>query len=621
MIRTPNVKSLLPLLVSTMLAAAADAQNPLRDPTDAIEVRFDRSQPIVGYTLRMIPGDTSAFEVEMRIRNAPDTFRLAMAAHPEYDDRFWRYVEGPTVIAAILGASIVREDSALWRVAAKGEILVRYRIRLPSREVGQRAAWQPFITPTGALAGGPHSFMYIVGAELAPSYVKVEAPSGWSIATGLEPTSDPTVFFAPSVDILVDSPILLGTLRNWTFLTEGVPHRVVYWPLPNATPFDTVAFVDGIRRLTEQSVALFGRAPYRDYTFLFQDGAYGALEHLNSVTIGAPSADLAKDPQDLLQETAHEYFHLWNAMRIRPAERTGVDYRPARETRGLWFGEGLSVFYADLLPRRAHIPRSDSTRITHLGRLIERYLGNSGNAHISPEESSLGAYGREPGSFGDYSPSVHLQGELIGAMLDFIIRDATNGRRSVDDLMRLMLERYSGEKGYEGRDIERAVSEICGCEVAGFFDAHVRGSTPIDFDRYLRLVGLSPVAKWAPAVDASGKPQPDYRITAWLPEGDRQLKLLVTNPNSVWARAGLHTGDRLVSVDGRPIRSWLEFRGVLRTLAIGATLRFEISRPGGPFATNVVVTGYDRPSVTIEEISGMAEKQRRLRDSWLAGAG
>lgn len=586
-------------------------------PLAALDARAQK--PVIGYTLRVVPSDVSGFEVEMRIRNAPDTFRLAMAAHPEYDDRFWRFVEALTVSSPNAPATVVRQDSALWRVSAKGEVVVRYRIHLPPADEGQRGAWRPFITPTGALVGGPHSFMYIVGSSLAPSHVKVEAPAGWTIATGLEPTSDPSVFFAPSADILVDSPILMGNLRIWNFLTDGVPHRVVYWPLPNATPFDTASFVGAVRRLTQEAVGVFGVTPYREYTFLFQDGAYGALEHLNSVTLGATSATLATDQVDLLEETAHEYFHLWNLMRIRPAERTGVDYRPARETRGLWFSEGLSMFYADLLLRRAGVRLHDSTRIAHLKGLMERYTENSGYSHISPEASSLGAYRSSPGTFGDYSPSVHLQGELVGAMLDLIIRDATDGRRSVDDLMRLMLERYWGEKGFEGNDIEGAVAEVCGCETKGFFDAHVRGSTPIDFDRYLRMIGMRTRVRWAPAVDDSGKAVPDYRISVWMPRGEQRLRLLVRDPNSIWARSGLHTGYQLVSVNGEAMKSWPDFRRVLRGMTIGSTLRFETVGPNGPFSTNVVVSGHDRPLVTIEQLPQASDKQRRLREAWLSG--
>ncbi|HUQ19064.1 MAG TPA: PDZ domain-containing protein [Gemmatimonadaceae bacterium] len=575
--------------------------------------------PSIDYTVRLTADDTTSFDVSMRIRNAPDTFRLAMAAHPEYDDRFWRYVERPTVLGMKLGASIVREDSAVWRVASHGETLVHYRIRLPVNEQNQRGSWRPFFRSTGALTGDLHTFMYMIGAEKAPATIKVDVPSGWKIATALQSTTDPTVFRASSAEEVMESPILVGNLHTWSFTTSGVRHRVVYWPLPSATKFDTTVFVNRIRHITEQGTALFRGAPYREYVFLVQDGAYGALEHPNSVTLGAPSALLAEDQTELLEEAAHEYMHLWNLMRIRPVERTGLDYHPARETRGLWFSEGLSMYYADLLLRRGKIPTSDSTRLAHLSHLIEQYLGNSSYQHISPEEASLGAYRSSPGTFGDYSPSVHLQGEVIGAMVDLIIRDATNNTRSIDDVMRLMMQRYSGQRGFGGRDIELTVADVCGCDVKQFFDAHVRGTQPIDFNRYLRLAGLRSETKVGPALEGAGKPAIDLRIFAWMPPGEQRPRLLLIDPNSTWVRAGLHTDDQLVSVNGVAMNSWPEFRNVLRNLKMGETLRFEIVRAGKPTQVTVVVSGYDRPTVSVTPIRDASPKQRRIREAWITG--
>jgi predicted metalloprotease with PDZ domain len=582
--------------------------------TDALAQRL---LPPIEYKIRLATDDTTAFDVSMRIRNAPDTFRLAMAAHPEYDDRYWRYVERPTVIGMKLGASIVREDSAVWRVISHGETLIRYRIHLPQTEGSNRGSWRPFFTSTGALTGGPHSFMYVVGAERTQARVEVDVPSGWKIATSLESTSDPHVFTAPSAEALIDSPILTGNLRTWSFKTSGVPHRVVYWPLPNAAPFDTTTFVEGIRRLTQQGISLFGRAPYREYVFLIQDGSYGALEHANSVTLGARSVNLAENPNEELEEAAHEYFHLWNLVRIRPAEWKGLSFRPASETRGLWFSEGLSMFYADLLLRRAKIPMApDSTRVVHLERLMERFLGDSGYERISPEASSLGAY-RSPGSFGDNDPSVHLQGEIIGSVLDFIIRDATNGARSIDDVMRLMMQRHSGPRGFHGRDTERVVADVCRCNVTPFFEAHVRNSRPIDFNRYLRLIGMRADVKWAASANDSGRPVPDLRIAAWMPPAATHPRLLVRDANSIWAKAGLHTGDELVAVNGQRMGSWPDFRAVLRSIVIGETLRFDIIRSEKPATENVVVDGFSRPIVRITPAVNSTQKQVRLRESWL----
>ena len=577
-------------------------------------------QTVISYTLRVDSTDLSGYAVEMRIRNAPDTLRLAMAVHPEYDDRFYRYVEGLVVEARGRPAQVTRLDSTLWRaVAPGGEAVVRYRIHLPPGRIDRRQAWVPFLSPTGGLVGELHSFMYLVGAERVPARVTLELPQGWDAATGLELTSDPRMFSAPTADILMDSPVLVGRLRTWRFAVGGVPHRVVYWPLSNAAPFDTAAFVGGVEKLVRQAVALFGRAPWREYSFLLQDGSFGALEHRNSVTVGAPSADLAANPAGYFGEIAHEFFHAWNIMRIRPAEYRGVDYRPQPPTAGLWFSEGLSMFYADLLQRRAGLPMGDSTRAAHLERLIGSYLAASGNSHFSAEAVSRVAYNAEPGALGDYDASTHLQGELIGAMLDLTIRSATNGRRSIDDVMRRMLERYSGERGFTGPDVERVVAETCGCPVKPFFDAHVRGASAIDFDRYLGLIGLRARVTPGPALGNDGKPIIDFRLRAWLPPGESSLRLLVAGPRRSRGRAGLHTGDRLTAMNGMPVATTADFRALLGRIRIGDTVRVEVGRAGGPFRADVVMTPRERPFVHIEELPGAGEPQRALRAAWLAG--
>jgi len=414
----------------------------------------------------------------------------------------------------------------------------------------------------------------------------------------------------------MESPVLAGQLRQWIFTIDAVPHRIAYWPLPNATPFDTSAFSTAVEQLTRQAVAVFGRAPWPEYSFLFQDDAYGALEHPASVTLGAPSANLARDIAPTLAETAHELFHAWNLMRIRPLEYQGVDYRPAVMSRGLWFSEGYSMYYADLLLRRAHLPVRDSTRVAHLENLIARYLSNAAYGHFSPEEISRAAYATRPDALGDYEAGVHLPGELIGAMLDLIIRDATDGRRSSDDLMRAMLERFSGTRGFTSVDVEHTVRDVCSCGVHSFFNVHVRGAEPIDFARYLRLAGLRLDVQRIPAV-RDNRPIPDLRIRAWIQPGDSTLRLLLSTPESIWGRAGLHSGDRLLSVNGAPMVTPGDFRNILERIAIGDTVRLDVARSSGRKTVSVIISGYDRAAVRILPDSNATERQQRLRERWI----
>ena len=606
------------LLVLAALPATLAAQHPYRHFTEAVEGRHARAHPVVSYRLRVDSTDLSRFRVEMRIRNAPDSLRLAMAVHPEYDDRFWRNVTAITAESGGRSLPVVRTDSTVWRVGGSpGEILVRYEIAVPTPG-SPRAGWRPFVSPTGALTGGPHAFMYVLGAVLGPAHVTLDIPPGWKVATGLPPTSDPRTFFAPTISALIDSPIFVGRFSDWRFALDGVPHRVVYWPRASgAAAFDTVAFVHGIERMTRQAVSLFGRAPYREYTFVFQDDAYGGLEHYNSVTLGVDAKQLAAGPHSHLPETAHEFVHAWNLMRIRPAEYRGVSHRPPTMSGGLWFSEGLTLFYADLLLRRAGLAQ-DSSRAAHVEGLIQRYLAFTGNARLPAEAVSRAAYA-ELDAIGDYVASAHLQGELIGTMLDLMIRNATAGRRSMDDVMRLMLDRFSGERGFESRDVERVVGEVCGCSVTPFFAAHVRGGGPIDFDRYLAHVGLRHRVTWEPARNADGSLALDrWAYVQDAPGGG--MRFVLQRPESAWGRAGLHTGDRVRSINGRPITSWPDFRAVLTAAALGDTLRVEVVRDSGPYTAIVRMAGFDNPVVRIEPLPSATTRQVALRDAWLRGA-
>lgn len=592
------------------------AQHPFKHWTDAVEIRYDRRQPVISYTLTVDSTDTSGYEVEMQIRNIPESFHLAMAAHPEYDDRYWRFVEDLHADSNDGVTSILRVDSALWSVETNGSrIVLHYRIHLPALKDAFRSSWKAFLTSTGGLVGGPHSFMFVVGATLAPSYVTLKIPSSWQAITGLQTTSQPGTYFAPSVNILIDDPIFIGKFKTWSFDVDHVPHRVIYWPLSAASNFDSSKFVFGIQKIVERASQLFGRLPYREYFFMLQDGAGGSLEHNNSVTVGAPASQLAHNITSTLAEIAHEYFHTWNLMRIHPVEYGDVDYKTPPLSKGLWFSEGLTMFYADLLMRRAGLPVFDSTRIKHLETLTRRYLSTSAYSKFSAEKVSLASYG-PIGMLGDYTGSTHLQGELLGAIMDLVIRDASDGKQSMDDVMIKMMENFSGEKGFTSNDIEEIVRRLCKCDVHQFFLDYVYGNRPIDFNKYLRLIGLEVNTEWKNVLSAEGQLAPDLRVYSWQPLNETSIRLGITNPVNCWTKAGLHTGDMIKSINGTAIRSTGDFRRVIRDIKFGDIVVVEVQRPAGILKANVLIEGYQLPEVHVTESKRSSEKQKKLFAQW-----
>ncbi|HEX8905219.1 MAG TPA: hypothetical protein VF771_10280, partial [Longimicrobiaceae bacterium] len=473
----------------------------------------------VDATLTVDSADLSNVGVELRIHHAPAGFRLAMPRHPEYDERYWRFLRDLRVETDGRVATVVREDSAVWRVDAPAALTatVHYRIEVPSTS-GVRGSWAPFVSPTGALVGGPYMFLYPVGSEAASWTVLLRLPPGWAAVTGLD-RAGVSSYAAPDFATVMDSPILVGRLWTRSFTAAGVRHEVAYWPRPGAAPFDTARLVEKLRAIVTEAAGVFGGLPYRRYAFLLQDAARAGLEHASSVTIGAPSEALAGDDADVLLDVAHEYFHAWNEVRLRPRGWGGLSVRESPPSRELWWMEGATMYYARVLLRRAALARG--SRLETLRAQAEEYLDNPASARISPERASLAA-DLPPGAYGDLQGDYFLTGELVSTVLDLKIRHATAGRRTLDDVMRAMVRRYPQPRGYTDANLERTASQVCGCDLSAFFSRHVRGAELLDFDAALRPLGLHLLTRLDTAADSAGRPLPDLRVWGYVPRGEHR---------------------------------------------------------------------------------------------------
>lgn len=565
------------------------------------------AKPSIEYKIIVKPADLSGFDVEIRILNSGKRPLLAMAAHPEYDDRYFRYIRNFAAESGSRTLSVSKPKENLWQIDDAGKTLtVRYRVIPDAKEREWRQSWKPFLMPTGGLIGDLHSLMYIVGQESRQARVTLDLPDGWTAASGLEPTRDPRAF-AGSIEDILDSPFLVGNLIERRFEKGGVPHTVAIFSPPGSRPLDTNAVFDGIEKLADEAIKAFGRPPYPRYAFLLENGGQAGLEHRTSVNIG-----IAGELKDSFDNIAHEYIHVWNLMDVRPRERVGVKYKFAEPTGVLWWSEGATIMFADLLIRRADLPRENLTRLEHLESILARYYSSPGYWKLSAEAVSRGD--SHPEFLGEYFASTHLQGEVLATMLDYLIRDRTDNRRNATDVMRLLARRFDSKRGIDNADLERAIAEVCGCDIKPFFNEYIYNAKKVAHDRYLSLVGLRAEVRQVPALDDQGLPLVDRRIG---PATDTQFTIRILNSESTWSRSGLRTGDRVTFADGRPIRDWNDLRTWLLGLRIGDTASVEITRDGVDQKITVPVTGFDRARVSVSKIKDAGTKAVRLRNAWL----
>ncbi|HEY0100461.1 MAG TPA: hypothetical protein VGB76_16065, partial [Pyrinomonadaceae bacterium] len=269
------------------------------------------------------------------------------------------------------------------------------------------------------------------------------------------------------------------------------------------------------------------------------------MEHLDSTQIITTRALGDRDVlEDAVDTAAHEFFHVWNVKRLRPVELGPWDFTRPVNTRSLWIAEGLTNYYGGLLQRRAGI-WSDERFLRALAGAIGFVESRPGNRLTSAEEASLIA------SFIDRTPhaqrtnlaettvSYYSKGEVIGIVLDLLIRGRTRGRASLDDVMRRMYEEfyvrspattyYLRGRGYTGADFERVVTQVTGADMSEFFARHVRGVETLPYEEAFAYVGLRLVKSPASAAqtpnNAQSQARENYRLEE-LPNAPAEARAL-----------------------------------------------------------------------------------------------
>ncbi len=239
-----------------------------------------------------------------------------------------------------------------------------------------------------------------------------------------------------------------------------------------------------------------GGTPYSRYAFLFDvNGQGGGLEHLNCCRIAIRSRG---NLRRLAPLAAHEFFHLWNIKRIRPAVLGPFDYIRPPKTRNLWFAEGVTEYYAYIATRRAGL-MSEEEFLNHWRFAILGMMRNPARSRVTADDASLRVW--ETGdSQGFGGLSYYDKGELIGLCLDLKIRQVTKNVKSLDDVMRtLMLKHNPPLPGYGEDELREVISKVAGQDLSDFYDLLARSTKEMPFAECLSYAGL----------DANSRPLPE----------------------------------------------------------------------------------------------------------------
>jgi predicted metalloprotease with PDZ domain len=439
-----------------------------------------------------------------------------------------------------------------------------------------------------------------------------DLPVSWNVATPLDlSTFDAAGSTAHSIsalnyDAFADGPIEAGTFKIFQISGTKPPISVAI----HGDNWKQADVENTLRKICEYEIGLMGGAPFDHYLFLFHLGKAaqntgGGMEHANGTAINVNSE------AQLAGVSAHEFFHLWNVKRIRPASLEPVDYTREQYSRALWFAEGVTSTYGRYAQLRSGL-WSKQDFYADLAQQINELESRPANRWQSAEQSSLDTWLDKYDYYNgpEFSVSYYTKGQVLGDLLDILIRDRTNNERSLDDVIRTMNEKFAkkGKTYRDSLDVQLTAEEIAGGSFEDFFGKYVARAEPLPCESVLAKAGL--LLKQREIVRAE---------LGFSMERDGGGKSVVRSvvPGSTAERAGLLADDEITNFNGENVPRRPEYW--LRNKKPGDTLKLIVLRNEKPVEITFALGGKSESIFAIAEDPQASPKARAIRAGLLHG--
>ena len=491
---------------------------------------------------------------------------------------------------------------------------------------------------THAYFNGTCMFLCPDGHEDARCELDIAAPDepvgkDWRVATSMRRKDAGQygfgVYEADDYAELIDHPVEIGRLAIGEFDVQGIPHAIA---IRGRTRVDMARICHDLARVCEQHIRLLGVPDGLDrYLFLLDApvSGYGGLEHRwsSSLVCARDSLPIRDDDEvsdgyrTFLGLASHEYFHLWNVKRMKPAVFTPYDLSAESHTGLLWVFEGITSYYDDLALVRSGLISVESY-LELVGQVITRVLRGSGRLKQTLEDSSFDAWTKfykQDANASNAIVSYYAKGSLVALALDLKIRSESDF--SLDDVMRECWRRF-GETGdgMPERGLEDVCAAVTGLDLSDFFDASVRGTGELPLPRLLARFGIGYQLRCASGrKDKGGKPsprQPGPWLGATLANKAGKSVFTVVANGGPAEQAGIAPGDVAIALDGVAL-SAANFDRRLRTYRHGDRLELVVFR-GDELMTTKVRLQHAPETTCFLEIDGKADAESLGRQAaWL----
>ena len=465
---------------------------------------------------------------------------------------------------------------------------------------------------------GTNVFLYEERHLERPAEVRFTLPAGWQVTTALK-GSGTGPYTAPNYHELADAQTFVGKYSLDSVQVDGKSVRIAVWPVDAYTTAVQGNMRAAVEKIAKSENGLFGGPPYEHYTVFFNVirepiNFGGGLEHSASqfdiMPQGAFADVLGNFGDFMVPLMSHEYFHLFNVKRIRPAEMWPYDYHAEQYTPLLWWSEGVTDYYADLTNIRS--------RLWTTQQFLENAAQDMQQVETAPEpwseeDGSVATWIHEV--FVNSSQLYYPKGALTGMLLDVAIRDATDNRKSLDDVTRALYTRfYQRRKGFTTADLLGLLREAGMPDVDGFYRRYINGREPLPYETVFPKAGI--------AVARQTQSSPFLGLNA-QPGDSSKLVVQGVVPGSAAEAAGLEPGDVLLKVgeiETRPDEDWrVKFRDHYRGQA-GAPLEIGVTRAGRALSLSTTVRERTLVSFTLTPAPSQSAKQAKIWSGLATGS-
>jgi predicted metalloprotease with PDZ domain len=568
------------------------------------------SRATIGYQVSLAHPEQHLFHVSVTIPDVHGSVTVQMPAwNALYQIRdFSDHVQQVEAFVGAARVPVEKIDKQTWRAQADGTVVVRYATYWDDSGpfASQLNADHAFINPAMILLYVPERRSEDVQLFLSELLIDWKvASSDFVAAVGVAGSSARTFLLrALNFDALADAPIEAGKFQQ--FDLPGISPEVSV--VVHGDGWNKKHFEEDLTKICKYELKLMGGAPYQHYTFIFHIGrgaGGGGMEHANSTAIGISSGEY------LDSVSAHEFFHLWNVKRIRPASLDPVDYTKEQYTRALWFAEGVTSTYGSYTLLRSKLWTKQQF-YEDLAQQISELEARPANRWQSAEQSSLDAWLEKYPLYNrpENSVSYYTKGQVLGVLLDLQIRERTNGTKSLDDVLRLLNEDFAkqGKPYRDTLDIRLTSEKVAGSSFAEFFENYVAQAEALPYQETLGIAGLE--------LRVTERRRPTLGFAAER-GSEGTLVVRTVEANSPAAAAGLRPGDAIVlwnkQEPPRRLERWL------RDQKAGDTVRVSLRRDEKQIEVNFAVGEAQEVFYQVAESAHASEKAKRLRESWLRG--